>query len=381
MHEAHEGFCTRALRPRKTRQVSYDVDVFSADEPTPPAPQEGRGWQIVVDGPLHVETEDIPEQVRTVLPGVRFLTQFHLEGNAPATAQKKLMTLARDVARTARGVVIDQQHGTVETPRGVQRLEVEPQWTGGRLLQVSWFVHDVEPLARTLPTEIIDAFQRTIPELLPRRYGLYEPPQFKLQTQGLDHLRQFLKKNLRDSVVWYCHKPCQYLFVSIPDRVGPTPRGFRCGRLTLDMDGNVAGDRAWRVELTRLWLTVANLIQPFYAEIRMGACPTKSWWWNGIPSRTPSALLIGKPYVGLWPDFESPAHSWSAELRYMEKFADTASDDTESCLPSPPVSIAQPPEPMRQTVFDPAKPQDMLAMFQVHATPYPDVWPFEGPFS
>jgi hypothetical protein len=24
----------------------------------------------------------------------------------------------------------------------------------------------------------------------------------------------------------------------------------------------------------------------------MGECPTESWWWNGIPARTPSALLI-----------------------------------------------------------------------------------------
>jgi hypothetical protein len=87
-----------------------------------------------------------------------------------------------------------------------------------------------------------------------------------------------------DTIVWYCHKPCRYIFTSIPDRVGATPRGFRCGRLTSDIDGKAAGDRAWRVELTRLWLTVADLIQPFYAEIRIGECPTKSWWWNGIRS-------------------------------------------------------------------------------------------------
>jgi hypothetical protein len=232
---------------------------------------------------------------------------------------------------------------------------------------------------------MLDLFQRTLPEILPRRYGLWEPPQFKLATDGIDHLRDFLTKNLRDTVVWYCHKPCQYLFKSIPDRVGATPRGFRCGRLTINVDGKAAGDRAWRVELTRLWLAVADLIQPFYAEIRTGECPTRSWWWNGIPTARPSALLIGKPYVELWPDFVSAARTPLTGLHYREHFVETATDGGEDRIPSPPVSIAQPPEPVRQTVFDPSKPEDVAAMrasmFEVRISPYPEVWPFDGPVS
>ena len=361
--------------------MSYDVEVFSISKPTPPAPEEGRGWQIAIDGPLHVEAEDIPPQVRSILPGLRFLTQFHLEGNAPASAEKKLFALARGVARAARGVVVDQQQGTIDTPRGVQRLEIEPDSPGNRLLQLSWFVHDVAPLERALPTEILDAFQQAIPECLPRRYGQYEPPQFALETEGLDHLRQFLEKNLRDTVVWYCHKPCQYVFKSIPDRVGPTPQGFRCGRLTLNVDGKAAGDRAWRVELTRLWLTIADLVQPFYAEIRIGECPTRSWWWNGIPTASPSALLIGKPYTDLWAEFVWVSRSSPTKLHYLERFVETPADDAGNRVLSPPSSIAQPPEPARQTVFDPSKPEDIAAMLQAHKKLYPQVWPFEGPVS
>jgi hypothetical protein len=361
--------------------VSYDVEVFSTRKPIAPASEEGRGWQIAVDGPLNVEPEDIPAQGRALVPGLRFLTQFHLEGDAPSSAQKRLLTMARSVARSARGVVVDQQQGTVETPRGVQRLEIEPEWKGGGLLQLSWFVEDVAPLARALSTEMLDVFQRTIPEVLPRRYGLWEPPQFKLATDGIEHLREFIQKNLRDTIVWYCHKPCRHIFTSIPDRVGATAWGFRCGRLTLDVDGKAAGDRAWRVELTRLWLTVADLIQPFYAEIRMGECPTKSWWWNGIPTAMPSALLIGKPYVSLWPDFASTARSSATGLPYLEHFVETGAGDFENRIPPPPTSIGQPADPPRQTVSDPSKPEDMVAMFQPQKTQYPEVWPFEGPVS
>jgi hypothetical protein len=232
---------------------------------------------------------------------------------------------------------------------------------------------------------MLDVFQRTIPEVLPRRYGLWEPPQFKLATDGIDHLRQFLDQNLRDNIVWYCHKPCRYIFKSIPERVGATPRGFRCGRLTLDVDGQAAGDRAWRMELTRLWLTIADLILPFYAEIRMGECPTKSWWWNGIPTASPAALLIGKPYAELWPDFVSAARSSPRGMHYLEQFVEAPADGAENRIPSPPGGIAQPPEPARRTIFDPSKPEDMAAMraamFQPHKTPYPEVWPFEDPVS
>jgi hypothetical protein len=33
--------------------VSYDVEVFSTRKPIAPASEEGRGWQIAVDGPLN----------------------------------------------------------------------------------------------------------------------------------------------------------------------------------------------------------------------------------------------------------------------------------------------------------------------------------------
>lgn len=345
--------------------MSYDIDVFSAEEPAAPAAQEGRGWQIAVDGPLRVEPEDIPAQVRSLLPGIRFLTQFHLEGDAPASARKTVATAARELARAARGVVVDQQAGTVETPRGVQRFEVARDWSGGDLLQLSWFVQDVAPLISAVSTTVLDTVQRTLPEFLPRRYGLFEPPQHKLETDGLDHCRQFIEAHARDNMVWYCHKPGQHVFVSIPDRVGATPRGFRCGRLTLNVDGKAAGDPAWRTELTRLWLEVADLIHPFYAEIRREACPTTSWWWNGIPAGSPSAVLIGEPYVELWPDFAASARTSPSGLRYVEQFVEKGAGG----VPSPPPRIARPADPAKQTLVD------------LMAAPirYPDVWPFEGP--
>ena len=348
--------------------MSYDIEVFSTDEPSAPSAQEGRGWQIAIDGPMRVEPEDIPDRVRTTIPGLRFLTRLHLQGEASAAAEKTLITSARELARAARGVIVDQQQGTIETPRGVQRLQIAKGAKSDSVLQLSWFVHDIGPLTKTLPAGIIDTFERTLPECLPRRYGLYEPPQFKLEAEGLDHFRQFLRDHLQDTPgpVWYCETPCQFVFVSIPDRVGPTPRGFRCGRLTLNVDGKAGGDRAWRVELTRLWLAIADLIKPFYAEIRAGECPIKSWWWNGIPAPPPSAVLLGEPYASLWSDFGS-AKTSSTGLRYMEHFV----EPNDARMPSPPPGIAQ-----RRGQ---AAAVDIATMLQAQTPLYPDIWPFDGP--
>jgi hypothetical protein len=75
-----------------------------------------------------------------------------------------------------------------------------------------------------------------------------------------------------------------------------------------------------------MWLTIAELIQPFYAEIRLGECPTESWWWNGIPTTSPFALLIGKPYAELC-RISCRRLDQHRRLHYLEQFVDTAPND------------------------------------------------------
>ena len=360
--------------------MSYDIEVFSVERPIVEPPPNGPDWQIVVDGPARVEPEDIPGDGRTALPGLRFLTRLHLEGDASASARTTLITLGRAVARDARGVIVDQQTGTVETPRGVQRLTASAEPTGDPILQLSWFVHDVNPLITAAPGALLELFQHSVPELMPRRYGLHEPARFKIESEGHAHFTTFLQQHLREPFVWTCHKPCRDVFIAIPERVGPTSRGFRCGRLTIAIDGAAAGDRAWRVELTRLWLAVSDLVRPFYAEIRSGECPTKSWWWNGIPAAAPAALLIGEPYIRLWPEFGAAARTTRTGLAYRERFSPVEATSATNDVPSPPARLAQPVDRSEPIAFDPLASGSLTALLQQKIR-YPDVWPFEGPLS
>ena len=172
-----------------------------------------------------------------------------------------------------------------------------------------------------------------------------------------------------------CHQPCRGVYVSVPDRAGPTPRGFRCNRLTLDINAAVMLDPAWRVELVRLWLAVADLIRAFYAEIREGECPTKAWWWNGIPTGTPSAVLIGAPYLDLWTTFTEGAKISAGGLAYREQM-NQASVAENGHIPVPPEAIVQPPD--HRTEIDPST-GALLSVFKYNDIQYPPIWPFDRP--
>jgi hypothetical protein len=356
--------------------MSYDIDVFSVRSAIVPRMPSGHGWQVAAHGPLKVEPEDIPADVRKVVPGVQYLVQLHLEGDAPTSAFAALFDVARALARSSRGVVVDQQEGTVETPRGVRRLEAGARPAESRLLQMSWFTTDSERFVATASGELLDTLERTLPEGLPRRYGLSEPPQFNLAQEGLQHFRTFLAGHLHQPVVWYCHKPCRHVFVEVPHRVGATARGFRCNRLTVDIEAVVIGDPAWRLELVRLWLAVADLLRPFYAEIRDDACPTTSWW-NGIPKEAASAVLLGPPYHELWTEFGDGAQISRGGLVYREQMSSGAAADTPQ-IPRPPDSIAQPSD--TRTEVDP-RTGEILSEIRYNDIQYPPTWPFEGPRS
>jgi hypothetical protein len=174
-------------------------------------------------------------------------------------------------------------------------------------LQLSWFFMDAAAFeART--EAWVDLITSTLPEALPRRYGPFEPPQYRLDREGMPHFKAFLKENLHESIVWYCANRGENCFLAMDD-VGPSGRGFRCARITMEVSSKgKLGE--WFANVSRFWIAVAEMVNPFYAEMRLdGDCPIKAGWWNGVPHPSAHAVLIGPPYVALWPQFISIAES------------------------------------------------------------------------
>jgi hypothetical protein len=315
--------------------------------------------------------------VLAVLPGIAYLIEINIECDAPQTARARAVRLARKLAQSARGVVVDPQDGTVQTPRGIKRVDLsgpeseEP----GELLTISWWFENAEAFASGGLARVLDAMERHAPEALPRRYGLWEPPQFKFAEQGRAHLESFLLQHFREPTVWYPSKPFSDVYLSAPPQVGPSPQGYRCCLLELHANARVLGAAGWPMALRRLWLEVASALRPFFAEIRRGESPIRSWFWTGIPRELGLAALIGPPYTNLWPQFVAQAKELSDGM-----YASDVIDSGGTLSLAPPKEIAQPPQPSSLTQPVGFSLATLRSLLKRPIVAYPKTWPFAPPF-
>jgi len=276
-----------------------------------------RDWQLTIQEPVAIELEDMPRQVSRSLAGLAFLTEMHLEpASAPESARRLAAQAANAIAKAAHGAVVDEQVGTLVLPRGVKRYSPESE-SSVELLTMSWWwtgagLTNLESLRRFL--ELLDEH---VPEALPRRYGFYEPPEFKLEEQGRAHLVEFLHEAGSEFVIVYPTLPALGLTLNLQDEPGQGPHGFVTHHLQVDFDRSVLSQPGWEVALKRFWRATSLLLKPFYGDVRTlsgyerrgsrlwvppGAedHPVDGPFWAGLPSGPAHALVVGTPYLELW---------------------------------------------------------------------------------
>jgi hypothetical protein len=368
--------------------MSYDLQIYTCCQPDAELArltmEEGferkentfllcsKNGQVIFYLPSKVEAEDIPVSVFRELPGIGYLVEANIEGNPPVSDRKKAMRLAKSLARSARGILVNPQEDTIETARGAKRVDLAnaPKEEGD--LKLSWWFEDADSFEKSGYARLVEVFESHMPEALPRRYGLWEPPQFKFAEQGREHFLSFYRENLRKGMVWYANHPFTYVFDSIPPKVGGSWQGYRSCRLQILLQRCVLQAPGWPLALKRLWLAVAQVVSPFFAEIREGNEPVKSWWWNGIPSALGLAAMIGPPYDRLWPNFVAVGKNLSPNLFYLETIA-----ERKPLTLIPPDDIMQPKKPKLPQTF---KASELQAYLKADVMKYPKVWPFCEPF-
>lgn len=279
---------------------------------------EKRSWQIVVHGVQPAEPEDAPPEANELLPGLCALVEVSLEPlSAPRAAHTTLSTTARTVATMLSGLVEDPQEGTFTLARGVKRYARPKRSERLTLLELSWW-YDASPLrAEGGPGQFLQVLRSALPEAVPRRYGLNEPPQHRTEETGLAHLADFVAHYLGDSAVFYPTRPVVG-FTLADCNTTPHPRfGFRSNHFALQVEAAALEQPGWDRAVRRLWREVSRFLRPFYGDVRVmrgytwaGATlgidretdvhPVCSWWWQGIPPRPPMALVLGPPYTELW---------------------------------------------------------------------------------
>lgn len=379
--------------------MSYDIRVWSVVEPvwTDTLLQsdgwypEGSShvlckadWQIVVGSPLRVEDEDIPDDVIDKLPGIRYLTEINLEPiHAPKSAHTILRRIINRVAKDSLAVVEDPQKGNIVTPRGVHRIRTVASEERASALELGWWFNESPVLQDNGLHQFVSTMERLLPEALPKRYGSYEPPQYRYADKGKGHFIEFLSRE-DFFVVWYPHYPILSVHVGVYNGYGPSRLGYRANNITATVHASALSQLGWQLALERFWYGMSSLIKPFYGEIRLmtgyilkkgriyhdaktDSPPIKNGWWNGIPRPMGQAAVVGYPYSTLWPRFVERSEQRDG-LHFISVTDWLSSKTVDRLVRGVPKTLAQ------GKYSDPSK---RLG----GKTSYPKAWPFGDPFS
>jgi hypothetical protein len=385
------------------KDVSYDIQIWSVDPiPLPDAlpdvekwQQEGgawvrasKDWQIVIGSSVKVLFEDVPEDVARVVPGISYLAELNLEPiGAPKSAHKLLSTVSKRLGKAAHGVVLDPQADTVITPSGVKRYRPQRRAERFSILALSWWFTEGPLLTDAGLHEFVSLLERMLPEAMPKRYGLFEPPQHLYAETGREHFLGFLQEHLDDIIVWYPHRPVVDVSVSCSPKWGAVRQGFRANYVTVDVEAKTLEQTGWNTALDRFWRVASQVIQPFYGDVRtlkgftrMGATcgsdietdfhPVKGPWWIGIPRIVGHAVVLGEPYLSLWSRFVEAAQVADG-LAFLSTNEWTTQEEVSNLTGGVPDTLAQRWIPKWVATSYGGKAVNWN-------TEYPPIWPFEN---
>ncbi len=281
--------------------MSYDLNIWSRQK----IETEQRIFNIdeciiTIEESVIVENEDIPIDVMLSLSEIKYLTSLYLQ---PYTNEKKIVDKAIKYAKK----LAKEFGGVVENPQLaneamlVNKRKTFTRATGdAEKISICWYMDCQQSLSNKL-TEFIELLEKYLPQALPRRYGSFEPPQFKYSETGKEHLIKFL--NDEHSPVIYCTKPITHIFLSDAhiENQRFERENYRCNRIEIELLKEAYLEPNWQFAIKRLFKEVAKLYKPFYAEIidteESRVC---GWWWKGIPEKRGNPTIIGEPYIGFF---------------------------------------------------------------------------------
>ena len=180
----------------------------------------------------------------------------------PKSAQNLLIKVSRCLAKDAHGVVLDRQTDTLVTPTGVQRYRPQQREERFSILKFSWWFTDGPLLTNLGLHKFIELMEDMLPEAIPRRYGLYEPPQYLYTETGREHFLAFLQKHLDKIVVWYPHRPVVGVYLHCGPKWGATPQCFRANHVEVEIEARVLEQPGWNTGLARLWQVLHKRFNP-----------------------------------------------------------------------------------------------------------------------
>lgn len=280
--------------------MSYDLHIWSRQRiETDEKVFDIGEYTVTIEECVSVENEDIPIDVLLAFAGIRYLTVLHLQ---PYTNEKevvdKAMKYAKNVAKEFDGIVENPQFDNpiwlVNKPKAFKQ-----KMRDADKISVCWYIDSQQSLSNQM-AGFVELLEKYLPQALPKRYGSFEPPQFKYSETGKEHFIKFLEDE--HWPVIYGAKPITYIFVSdvCVDNQKFKDAGYRCNKIEIELLKEAYLEPNWQFAVKRLFQEVAKVFKPFYAEIidekESAIC---SWWWKGIPIKRGDPIIIGEPYSAL----------------------------------------------------------------------------------
>ena len=275
--------------------MSYDIFLWSKKEPIIEQREiELEGYLLTADAPTPIEAEDVPIHILADYDGLSYLTVFCLR---PITSDEVIIKKAKNIvtkyAKEYEGVVDDPQ-----LPSPISKIKKTnlPRITrNSKTIEISFFSHTDKVLDDYLPA-FVDLLEKYFPAALPKRYGAYEPPEFKYAEQGKNHFVSYL--HINNDIVWYANKPVSYVFINDANKSYVNSKERRCNRITIKVLEEAYYLSNWKSIIDRFFDNACELLDVFYAQISnsSGVC---AWWWRGIPITNSYRIAFGEPYISL----------------------------------------------------------------------------------
>jgi hypothetical protein len=279
------------------------------------------------------------------------------------------------IAKETHGIILDPQESVLSTPRGVKRIIEQKKPNQISVLEFGWWFTESKLLDEKGFEEFYSILETYLPEALPRRYGKYSPPQYKLAENGKDHFLDFIA-NETIHVTWYPSYPVLSVYPGIFG-FGPRKQGFRTNHLNIKVDAHVCNQPGWNIALHRFWHETSDFIHPFYGEVRLlnnyllqsgrlvidkktDEHPIRNGWWKGIPKKLGLALVLDQRYADLWSKFRKRSEDKNG-LYYASTEDWGSKKPITRKVGRVPMNIAQPSR-------------------IVNPDGYPKKWPFEHPY-
>jgi hypothetical protein len=162
-------------------------------------PGGGGARTIDVDGPNAVEIDDLPDDLAGVVPRAKWLVEVHVSAGSDAETHAFGLDLAIQLARAGDGAVFDPQEDLIAWPSGVTPRARGSAEERIRAIDLEWFI----PTSR-LPADAarrwVERTMTDFPACTPVRFGPYEPPQGRMDRDGVEGFEATWAKQAAEAI-------------------------------------------------------------------------------------------------------------------------------------------------------------------------------------